>query len=155
MIVPDINLLLYAHIDAYAEHARAREWWEALLNEEHAVGIAGPVLFGFVRISTNRRVFDEPLTVEQALGCVEGWIARPHVQTLVPGPRHIELAFGLLRAAGVAGNLTTDAQIAALALEHGAEVHTADGDFGRFPSVRWRTPIPDVGIAAMRPRRRR
>ncbi|HEX7671000.1 MAG TPA: type II toxin-antitoxin system VapC family toxin [Polyangiaceae bacterium] len=141
MIVPDINLLLYAIIDSFPEHARAKEWWEALLNGQEEVGLCAPVLFGFLRLGTNPRVFDRPLPVEMALGHVEEWLSLPPVRLLHPGPRHLELAFGLIRGLGTAGNLTTDIQIASLALEYQAEVHSNDGDFGRFSGLRWVNPM--------------
>ncbi len=98
-------------------------------------------MFGFLRIATNRRVFTEPLTVEDAIERVEAWLARPHVTRLVPGTRHLELAFGLLRRIGTGGNLTTDVQIAAHAIEVNGEVHSNDGDFARFEGLRWVNPL--------------
>jgi toxin-antitoxin system PIN domain toxin len=141
MIVPDVNLLLYAHVTGFPEHARARRWWEGLMAEGREVGIAGPALFGFVRLATNPRVLDRPLDVDKALLRVEEWLDRPHVHFVQPGPRHLKIAFDLLRHVGAAANLTTDAQLAALAIEHQAEVHSNDSDFGRFPQLRWSNPI--------------
>jgi toxin-antitoxin system PIN domain toxin len=141
MIVPDVNVLLYAHIEAFAEHSRARAWWDALLNGKVEVGVAGPVLFGFVRLATNRKLFDPPMSVETALSRVESWLARSNVRFLPPGPRHLEIAFRLLKQLGTAGNLTTDVQLAALAIEHQAEIHSNDVDFGRFPQLRWVNPL--------------
>lgn len=145
MIVPDVNLLLYATIDAFAEHAAARRWWEERLNGEAEIGLAGPALFGFVRIATNPRLLDPPLPVDDCLACVESWLERPQVSFLVPGPRHVELAFGLLRQLGVAANLTTDVQLAALAIEYQAELHSNDADFARFPRLRWINPLETRG----------
>jgi uncharacterized protein len=141
VIVPDVNLLLYAHLSAFREHPRAKAWWEDVLNGTTAVGVALPALFGFVRLATDRRIHEPAMTVEEALGHVEAWLARPHVQLLSPGPRHLQLAFALLRRIGAAANLTTDVQLAALALEHGAELHSNDGDFGRFSGLRWVNPL--------------
>ena len=141
MIVPDANILLYAHIDAFGEHARARTWWEDLLNGKTEVGIGAPVLFGFLRIATNRRVLVNPMSVDDALAAVETWLRRRHVRILGPGPRHLEIAFGLLRRLGTAANLTTDVQLAALAIEHQGELHSNDADFGRFPQLRWVNPL--------------
>jgi uncharacterized protein len=141
LIVPDVNLLLYAHVTAYREHARARRWWEGLMNGTRAVGVAAPALFGFVRLISNPRVLAPALSVDESLACVETWLERPHVHFLQPGPRHLEIAFGLLRNLGAGANLTTDAQLAALAIEHQGELHSNDGDFGRFPELRWINPI--------------
>jgi uncharacterized protein len=128
VIVPDVNLLLYAHVTTFPEHPAARRWWEALMNGNEPVGVAAPALFGFVRIATSARVFDPPIAVE-----------RPHVR--VPGSRHIGMTFSLLRRLGAGGNLTTDAQLAALAIEHQAELHSNDVDFGRFEGLRWVNPL--------------
>lgn len=145
MIVPDVNLLLYATIDAFAEHAAARRWWEERLNGDVEIGLAGPALFGFVRIATNPRVLDPPLAVDDCLACVESWLERPQVSFLLPGPRHVELAFRLLRHLGVAANLTTDVQLAALAIEYQAELHSNDADFARFSQLRWVNPLETLG----------
>jgi toxin-antitoxin system PIN domain toxin len=141
LIVPDVNLLLYAHVNAFPEHARARRWWEGLLNGSREVGIASPVLFGFLRISTSLRVLHPPMSVPDAVSRAESWLSRPHVHFVVPGPRHLDVAFDLLRRAGAGGDLTTDVQLAALAIELHGEVHSNDGDFGRFPGLRWVNPI--------------
>jgi Predicted nucleic acid-binding protein, contains PIN domain len=141
MIVPDINLLLYAHVSGFAEHSEARRWWEEVMNGRTQVGLVSPVLFGFIRLGTHHRILDRPMPVDRALGLVEKWLRRPNVQLLLPGPRHLEIAFGLLRGLGAAGNLTTDVQIAALAIEHQAELHSNDVDFERFPQLRWTNPL--------------
>jgi uncharacterized protein len=141
MIIPDVNVLLYAHLETFAEHAKARAWWEKLLNGRTEIGVASSVLFGFIRVATNRKLFDPPMSVEAALSCVEAWLARPNVRFLPTGPRHLEIAFRLLNQLGTAGNLTTDVQLAALAIEYQAEVHTNDLDFGRFPQLRWVNPL--------------
>ncbi len=141
MIIPDINLLLCAQVAAFPEHARARSWWEALMNGTREVGIAAPALFGFVRLASNPRVLDRPMAVDDALARVEEWLARPHVHFVQPGPRHLEIAFGLLRHTGAAAQLTTDVQLGALAIEWQGEVHSNDSDFGRFPQLRWVNPI--------------
>lgn len=141
MIVPDLNLLLYAEIDAFPQHPVARSWWESALSSTVEVGIAAPVLFGFVRVATQPRIFDPPLALGDAIDRVNRWLGRPRVRFLVPGPRHLEIAFDLFRALGIAGDLTTDVQLAALALEYQAEVHSNDADFGRFPGLRWRNPL--------------
>jgi len=141
VIVPDLNLILYAEVRAFAQHERARAWWEDLLSGEAEVGLAAPTAFGFLRLATSRRVFERPLEVDDACARVESWLARPQVRFLVPGPRHVEIALALLRGAGAAGNLTTDAQLAALAIEVQGEVHSNDADFARFPGLRWVNPL--------------
>jgi toxin-antitoxin system PIN domain toxin len=141
VIVPDVNLLLYAHIRDFSQHTRARRWWEDLLNGEREVGIAPPAIFGFVRLATSPAIFDRPLDVPAALARVEEWLALPHVHFALPGPRHLDIAFALLRDAGAAANLTTDVQLAAVAIEHQGEVHSNDTDFGRFPRLRWVNPL--------------
>ena len=111
------------------------------MNDPTPVGLAAPALYGFVRVATHPHIFDHPMTVDYAVAQVEKWLSRRQVSFLVPGPRHLEIAFRLLRGLGVAGNLTTDAQLAALAIEHQAELHSNDADFARFPQLRWINPL--------------
>ena len=111
------------------------------MNGTREVGLAAPALFGFVRLASNPRVLDRPMAVDEALSRVEEWLARPHVHFIQPGPRHLEIASGLLRHTGAAAQLTTDAQLGALAIEHQGEVHSNDMDFGRFPQLRWVNPL--------------
>ena len=141
MIVPDVNLLLYAEMASFPEHEAARRWWEGALGGGEEVGIAPPALFGFVRIATNPRVFDPPLSVEAALARVERWLEQPSARVLVAGPRHLEIAFRLLRSLGTTRNLTTDAQLAAFAIEHQATLCSNDADFGRFDGLQWVNPL--------------
>ena len=141
MIVPDVNLLLYAELDAHPLHARARRWWEDALSGERQVGLAPVCLFGFLRLSTNRRVFTEPLPVDDAVARVAGWLERANVTTLIPGRAHLETPFALLRRFGTGANLTTDVQIAAHAIEVNGEVHSNDVDFERFEGLRWVNPL--------------
>lgn len=141
MIVPDVNLLLYAEIDAFAEHAAARRWLEDALNGERPVGIAPVVLFGFLRIATNRRVFQEPLAVDDAISRARRWLDQPVAACLIAGHAHLDIALDLLARSGAAGNLTADTQIAAHAMEHGGEVHSNDTDFARFQGLRWFNPL--------------
>ena len=143
MIIPDINLLLYAYFSVFPFHEKARRWWEGVGERGEPVGIAPPVLFGFVRIATNRRVFVKPMELEHATGIVEDWLALPSIHVLRPGPRHVKVAFELLRAAGTSRDLTTDAQIAAYALENRGVVHTIDADFSRFPTVPHIDPLAE------------
>lgn len=141
MIVPDVNLLLYALITAFPDHAAARRWWESTLNGSREVGLAAPAAFGFIRIATNPRVLTEPMSTDAAITEVERWLARPNVRVLTPGPRHLDIGFGLLRSIGTVGNLTTDAQLASFAIENQAELHSNDVDFGRFDGLRWINPL--------------
>lgn len=141
MIVPDVNLLLYAYFDAYPLHPQARSWWETTLSGSEPVGLTDVAVFGFLRISTNRRVFVSPMSVHEAAEAIESWLARPATTLLAPDARQLEIAFSLARSLGTAGNLTTDLQLAAYAIRFGGVVATADADFARIPGVRWRNPL--------------
>jgi toxin-antitoxin system PIN domain toxin len=142
MIVPDANLLLYAHDESSPFHARARDWWDECLSGTQAVGLTHPTIFAFLRIATNPRVYTNPMTLDEAAGHVDRWIARSVVQVLLPSPDHTAQVIALLKAAGGAGgNLVTDAQIAALAIGHKATIHTADRDLLRFIAVRCKFPL--------------
>jgi uncharacterized protein len=141
VILPDVNLLLYA-VDADApRHAAARQWLEDVLSGTEEVGFAWAALLGFVRISTNPAAFEEPMEADEAFGYVEEWLARPVASTLSPGPDHVGVMHELLRPLGTAGNLTSDAHLAALAIEHGAELCSSDNDFDRFKRLRWTNPL--------------
>jgi uncharacterized protein len=139
--LPDVNLLLYAVDAAAPRHAKARAWLEDVLSGTEEVGFAWAVLLGFVRISTNPAIFEEPLEAADALGYVEGWLDRPVASIVVPGPDHITLMRELLQPLGIAGNLSSDAHLAALAIEHGADLCSSDTDFGRFHGLRWIDPL--------------
>ena len=141
MIIPDINLLIHAYNAESPVHGAARKWWEDLLNGTRPVGLAWVTVLGFLRIATHRQILGRPMPVVAACGRARVWLARPYVSVLHPGDRHAEVLFGLLQAVGTGGNLTTDAHLAALAIEHQAELHSTDADFGRFPGVRWVNPL--------------
>ena len=141
MIVPDVNLLLYAYDESSPFHEPAKAWCEVVMSGPSPLTLLPAVVFGFVRIATHPRVFKDPLSVSEAADHVRSWLAIRHVQLHEMLPEDVACALGLLDAAGTAGNLTSDAQIAAVALRLDAEVHTADLDFGRFPKVRFLNPL--------------
>ncbi len=144
MIVPDINLLVYAYNPTAPLHRAARAWWEQTLNSGNSVLIPWVVILGFVRLVTSPRVFVEPESPQRACAAVDSWFERPNAVTLDPGPNHRKILFGFLETVGVAGNLTTDAHIAALAIEFEAVVCSTDSDFGRFEGLRWVNPLSEV-----------
>ena len=141
MIVPDLNLLVYAYSASAPHHAAARNWWESALSSDRPVGLPWAVCIGFVRLMTHPKVVDPPMDAADAIGHVHAWQAQPQVSVLLPGPRHLQILAELLDAAGVAASLTTDAHLAALCIEHGAEMHSNDVDFARFPGLRWHNPL--------------
>jgi len=141
MILPDANLLLYAYDQSSPFHSKAKEWCESIMTGPGPVVLLPVVGFAFVRIATHPRVFHEPLTVAEAATHVRSWLNRKHVQWHEMLAEDAEAALSLLEAAGTAGNLTSDAQIAAVAARLDAEVHTTDLDFGRFPGIRFVNPL--------------
>ena len=141
MIVPDVNLLVYAYNDAAPLHESARRWWEGLVNGTERVGVPWIVAAGFMRLVTHRSVREQPATPMQAVDYVEEWFRFANVTPLNPGTEHLRLFRRALAAAGVGANLVTDAHVAALAMEFQAEVHSNDSDFSRFPGLRWRNPL--------------
>lgn len=141
MRVLDLNLLLYALDVSSPRHKQARPWVERVLSGSEPVGLAWVVLLGFLRLSTRAAVFASPLSVEQSLDIVDGWLAQPAVTVLHPGRRHAAILRGMLCEVGSGGNLVTDAHLAALAVEHGAEMCSCDADFSRFPGLRWTDPL--------------
>ena len=141
MIVPDLNLLIYAHNEEAPYHASAKAWWEGLVNGEETVGIPWIVSTGFIRLMTHPRVLVRPMTVTQAIDYVYEWFRSPQVMPLNPGDEFLGYFRQNLIVAGSGPNLVTDAHIAALAMEHQAEVHSNDIDFSRFHGLRWRNPL--------------
>ncbi len=148
MIIPDINLLIYAHDADSAFHEKAAAWWQKCLSGDEPVGLPPVVVFGFVRIATNPRVFQSPMTPAEAATHVRAWLAQPVARILESLFGQVEQVLGLLETLGTAGNLVTDAQIASFAIEHNAVLHTADADFLRFSGLRWFNPV--TGIASGR-----
>jgi uncharacterized protein len=134
--IPDVNVLLYASDTSSRHHATARPWIERALSATETVGFATVVLLGFIRIATNPRVMAAPLTPSDAFDQVEEWLAQRPATVLDPGRRHLGTCRELLEASGTAGNLTTDAHLAALAIEHGATLASFDGDFHRFTGLK-------------------
>ena len=141
MIVPDVNLLVHAYNSESPRHAAARAWWERLLNGTKPVGLPWTVILGFIRLTTNRQIVAHPLTATAACAHARAWLGQPYVNIAHPGDRHAEILFGLLERLGTAGNLTTDAHVAAVAIEHQAELHSTDTDFARFAGLRWTNPL--------------
>lgn len=141
MILPDVNLLIYAHNRAAPHHDRARAWWEETLTSGAPVALPWAVVFGFVRLVTHPRVLERPLQPAAALDRVDGWLARSCVCPLEPGPRHLTIVRELFAATGVAAGLTTDTHLAALAIEHRCELCSNDSDFARFGGLDWTNPL--------------
>jgi len=134
--IPDANVLLYARDSSAAHHATARGWLEEALSGSEPVGFAIVVLLAFLRISTNARILASPLPVAAAFDQLEDWLAQRPASLVQPGPLHVGILRGLLEAAGASGNLTTDAHLAALAIEHRATLASFDGDLHRFNQLR-------------------
>ena len=140
MKVVDANVLLYAVNESAEHHDEAVSWLDATLNGRSTVGFSWISLLAFLRLSTKIGLFPSPLSVDQALDRVQAWLAQPASILLEPTARHLEVLGGLLMTLGSGGNLTNDAHLAALAIEHRGEVITYDSDFGRFAGVAWSTP---------------
>ena len=141
MIVPDLNLLVYAYNRDAPDHEAARAWWESAMNGARPVGLPWAVILGYIRLTTGRAVFLEPFHPDEALTHVRTWLARPQVLVVQPGPRHLDLLAELMRAGPASGPQTTDVHLAALAIEFQAELCSNDADFGRFPGLRWTNPL--------------
>ena len=135
MKLPDVNVLLHVVDRTAPQHAAAAHWMVQAFAAQGGVGFTWVALLGFLRLSTRPAVFPRCLTVEQALAVQHDWLTQPGARLLHPGPRHAALLGRLLLGAGTAGNLTTDAHIAAVAIEHGATVGTFDRDFRRFAGL--------------------
>jgi hypothetical protein len=141
VILVDANLLIYAVNRDLPQHDAARTWWEVTISGSESIGIPWVSLLAFLRVCTNRRVFDTPLPPDAAIRYVDEWLRQPPVKPVSPGTVHWSILADLLTRSGMAGNLTTDAHIAALAMEHGYTVYSADNDFKRFTGVRHVNPL--------------
>ena len=141
MILPDLNLLIYAYNSDAPKHRDARSWWETCLSETQPVGLPWMVALGYLRLMTSRNVLVDPLEPAEALAHIRSWLQRPQAQILQPGPRHLDLLDRLTREGRASGKLAMDAHLAALAIEYQAELHSNDSDFSRFPGLRWSNPL--------------
>ena len=140
MILPDVNVLVHAHNADSAVHGKARAWWDACLSGAEGVGLAWAAMLGFVRITTNRKVVARPLAVVDVMARLEAWLALPHVHIAQPSDTHFVRLRAELERLGTAGNLTTDAHLAVLAMERGYILYSTDSDFARFKNLRWINP---------------
>lgn len=137
----DVNLLLYAYDAQSPRHEQARQWLEQTLSGSETVGLPWVVMLAFIRLITRSVVVEHPLTADQAIDLVDSWLEQPCVTVVHPTDRHPAVLRELLQPLGTAGNLTTDAHLAALAIEHGASLCSCDADFSRFPGLRWSDPL--------------
>ena len=143
MILPDVNVLVYAHRKDAVEHDAYRAWLEDVVNGEMAFGLSDLVLSGFLRVVTHPRVFVKPTPLARAVEFVDAFAGAPNRVRLEPGERHWGIFVRLCRESKVRGNLVPDAYLAALAIESGAEWITTDRDFARFQGLMWRHPLED------------
>jgi hypothetical protein len=141
MILLDVNLLVYAHDKTSKYHPQARQWWESQLNGSQMIGLSWVGLLGFIRLLTNPRIFQNPYSPAEILAIVGMWLDQPHVNIIHPSEQHFTFLARLIRQIGAAANLTTDAHLAALAIERGLILQTTDADFARFPGLRWNNPL--------------
>jgi toxin-antitoxin system PIN domain toxin len=141
VIVIDLNILLCAINRDSKNHRAAKAWLEEALSGEESVALPWVVVLGFIRLTTNPRVFPNSLNVDEAIAIVDSWFDQPSVIALPPGDGHWPILRELLSTAGAAANLASDAHLAALAIEHGAELCSTDADFNRFRTLRWRNPL--------------
>jgi uncharacterized protein len=139
--LPDVNLLIYSVDESSSRYVRARAWLEQTLSGTEEVGFAWLALVGFIRISTSPTILDNPLSPDRAFEFVNSWLDQPIATVVHPTHQHAATLQGLLEPIGTAGNLTSDAHLAALAIEHGAELCSGDADFSRFPGLRWTDPL--------------
>ena len=141
MKVVDLNILIYAINRDAPNHLQAKNWWETCLSETESVGLPWVVALGFLRITTNPRVFSSPLAVDTAVDYLDDWINQPMVQIVNPSERHWDIIRELVVRFGTASNLTTDCHIAALTIENGGVLYSTDTDFSRFVELKWKNPL--------------
>jgi hypothetical protein len=140
MILPDVNVLVHAHNVDSAVHEKALLWWDACLAGPEGIGLAWAAVLGFVRIATNRRIVARPLPVQDVMQRIHDWLALAHVHLVQPSDTHFVRLRSELERLGTAGNLTTDAHLAVLAMVRGYILYSTDTDFARFSGLRWVNP---------------
>ncbi|MDY6954221.1 MAG: type II toxin-antitoxin system VapC family toxin [Thermodesulfobacteriota bacterium] len=141
MILVDANILLYAEDALHPCHEQARLWWDGQLSGTGVVCLCWTVLSAFIRIGTNPRVFENPLSLEQSLDRVQSWLEQPCTRVVRPTERHWTVFRQMLLGGQAIANLVPDAHLAALAVEHGCQLVSADSDFARFPKLKWHNPL--------------
>lgn len=143
MILVDANLLLYAEDSSSEHHEAARTWWDAQLSDSEPVALCWPVINAFIRIGTNPRLHQRPLTLKEASERVQSWLDQPCVRLIQPTDQHWTLFQQMLRSGKAVGNLVSDAHLAALAVEHNCMLHSTDADFSRFKGLKWKNPVDE------------
>jgi uncharacterized protein len=141
MILLDANILIYAVNRDAPQHQAVKRWLEAALSGTETVGFSWNVLLAFLRVTTRAGLFQSPLPVETAFRVIASWLELPPAVVVHPGPGHLDALRRLLLPLGAGGNLTSDAHLAALAIEHDAQLCSTDSDFTRFPGLRYRNPL--------------
>lgn len=141
MMLIDANLLLYVKIRSFPEHQAARRWFDATINSGERIGIPWESIVAFIRVSTNARIFEQPLPIDAAWEQVSNWLTLPNVWIPVATDEHVKILNALVPFCKGSSGLIHDAHLAALAISHGLTVFSADGDFARFSGVRWKNPL--------------
>jgi uncharacterized protein len=141
VILVDANILLYAEDQLNPQHAAAKRWWDEQLSGSSPVCLCWTVIGAFIRIATNSRVFESPLSRKEAMAKVQGWLEQPCTRLVEATERHWLVFQQMMNDGQALGNLVTDAHLAALAIQHGCELLSTDADFARFPRVKWRNPL--------------
>jgi len=141
LILVDANILLYAENSLHPRNRKARTWWDDQLSGSRSVYLCWTVLSAFIRIGTNPRVFEHPLSLEQAVARVQSWLEQPCTRVIRPTDRHWTVFQQMLSDGQAVANLVTDAHLAALAIEHGCELASTNSDFARFSKVKWINPL--------------
>lgn len=146
MILVDANILIYATVRSFGQHEPARRWLDDQFADPYRVGLPWPSLLGFLRIVTNPRVFPKPLSIDTAWAQVEAWLANPNTWIPLPTEHHASVLARMLKSTGASANLVPDADLAALSLEHGLSLCSTDGDYARFPGLKWFNPLRITSI---------
>ena len=141
MILIDVNLLLYAYDSSSSEHLTAKIWWEDALSATEIVGLPWHTILGFIRISTNHRILEQPFSLQQVTDIVDSWLSLPMVKLVGPDINHWQRFKVLLVNTQSPANYVPDAHLATLAIEYGATLYSTDRDFARFPGLQWRNPL--------------
>lgn len=141
MIIPDLNLLLYAYNPHTPQYGKARRWWEGTMQGDELIGLPNEICLGFVRIATHPSLGGATIDLGRARAVVEGWLGLPQARVLIPRPNHFQSVMDLLARTMGTGALVSDASLAVYAIHNRATLCSNDSDFARFPGLQWTNPL--------------
>ncbi len=141
MILIDANILLYAEDAACEQNKIIQPWWDDLLSSDTRTCLSWEVINAFIRIATNKKIYQKPLPLAEAIARINSWLTQPNIEIVTPLTNHWEIFQTMMKSGQTTGNLITDAHLATLAITHGCTLYSTDVDFSRFSKLKWVNPL--------------